>query len=80
MNDFANRVFHIIQDANQQVITDEIDGNDDIFSILVPYGRGKHAQEIDVGEETLVITKKRDLYKDKRGLTKPFVYRLCRVS
>lgn len=80
MNDFANRVFHIIQDANQQVITDEIDGNDDIFSILVPYGRGKRAEEIAVGEETLVITKKRDLYKDKRGRTRPFVYRLCRLS
>lgn len=80
MNDFANRVFHIIQYANQQVITDEIDGNDDIFSILVPYGRGKGAEEIAVGEETLVITKERDLYKDKRGRTRPFVYRLCRLS
>jgi len=80
MNEFSNRVFHIIQCVNRQVITDEINGNDDIFSILIPYGRGKHAQEIDVGEETLVITKKRDLYKDKRGRIKPFVYRLCRLS
>mgnify|MGYP003333940651 FL=1 len=76
---FSQRAFQIVQVHNQEVIEDQIGGKDEIWGFLIPYGRFKSADQIGVGESTEVCTKEREIYKDRRGISKTLTYRVRRI-
>lgn len=77
---FAQKVFRIVQTQSKEVIEEQISGSDDIFSFLIPFGRKKDPNEIKVGEETEVLTREREEYRDRRGNVRPVTYRVVRIG
>ncbi len=76
---FTQRAFQIVQIHNQEIIEEHIGGLDEIWSFLIPYGRFKSVEQIAVGESTEVYTNKREIYKDRRGISKTLTYRVHRI-
>lgn len=79
-NPLFNAVFCVIENHTNLVLEDKILGNDDIWSILVPHGRCKPLKSMFVGEESRFVTKNREQYRDNRGISRPYIYKVVRIN
>ena len=73
-------VFRVIEDHTDRVLEDLVGGNDPMWEVVVPYGRGKGLEKLGVGEFSRFLTRKREFYPDRRGLKRLYVYRIERIG
>lgn len=79
-NSMFEAVFRVIENHTNEVLEESVSGSDDIWSILVPYGRGKRLKTMFVGEEGKFVTRNREEYRDNRGISRPYIYKVVRIS
>jgi hypothetical protein len=79
-NPLFKSVFRVIEDHTNRVLEDFVGGNDPMWEVVVPYGRGKNLQMLGVGEFGRFLTRKREVYPDRRGVYRPYVYRIERIG
>jgi hypothetical protein len=75
---FAERVFTLILSHNMEVVDEEVNGKDELWTILIPFGRGKSPFALAQGEQTVCVPLEREKM-EKNGRKRTITYRIVRI-
>ena len=75
---FSDRVFSLVVNHNKEVVEEEVRGNDELWTFMIPFGRAKPPFALAEGEETVCVPHQRE-EMDKNGRKKVVTYRIRRI-